>query len=83
MAGEVKLNGTVVEKRPVGPGDGLYLLTEDHQFLALIADIMAAQASREYLHEQSRQDFESYLGKKVTVEGYLSGTTLWGATIVD
>lgn len=88
MAGEVTLNGTIVEKDPASPlpakpNDGLYLFTEDHQLLALVTDFMATQASTEYLHERSRPDFESYLGKKITVKGYLSGSTLWSAMIID
>jgi hypothetical protein len=87
MAGEVTLNGTVVEKGPASPlstkpNKGLYLLTEDHQLISLVTDFMATQAPTEYLHERSRPDFEPYLGKKVTVKGYLSGSTLWSATII-
>jgi hypothetical protein len=88
MAGEVTLNGTVVAQDtasplPAKPNSGLYLLTEDHQLLALVTDFMATQASTEYLRERSRPGFEAYLGKKVTVRGYLSGNTLWSATVID
>ena len=83
MAGEVTLKGTIVEKDPAQSNDGLYLFTDDHQLLALITDFMATQASTEYLHARSRPNFESYLGKEVTVKGYLSGRTLWSAMIID
>jgi hypothetical protein len=88
MAGEVTLTDTIVEKDPssplpANPNDGLYLFTEDHRLLALVTDFMATQASTEYLHQRCRSDFEPHLGKKVTVNGYLSGRTLWSATIID
>jgi hypothetical protein len=88
MAGEVTLNGTIVEKDPASPlpanpDDGLYLFTDDHRLLALVVDFMATQASTKYLHQRCRPDFEPHLGKKVTVTGYLSGRTLWSAVIID
>jgi hypothetical protein len=88
MSGSVTLKGTVVDKDPATPlparpDDGLYLLTENNQLLALITDSMAAQMPIDLLHTQSRPDFEPYLGKKVTVEGYASGDSLYSARIVD
>lgn len=88
MAGNVRLNGTIVEKDPespfgASPNDGLYLLTGDQQVLALVTDYIATQMPIEQLHRQSRATFEPYIGKKVSVEGYLSGGTLWSAMIVD
>lgn len=88
MAGEVTLSGTVVEHDPdsplpVGTNEGLYLYTQDRRLLALVTDFMATQASLEYLHGRSRTAFEPHLGRTVTVSGYLSGSTLWSATIIN
>ena len=87
MGREVTLNGTIVEKDPASPlppkpNGGLYLYTDADQFLALVTDFMATQASTEFLHERSRSAFESHLGRKVNVRGYLSGRTLWSAMFV-
>ena len=61
MAGEVTLNGTIVENNPTftlpaTTSNGPYLFTEDQRLLALITDYVATQAPKEFLHQRSRSD---------------------------
>ena len=88
MAGEVTLAGTVVAQDPdspfqASPNDGLYLMTDEKDLLRLIRDHMATQMPTDVMHRQSRLNFEPHLGKRVTVQGYRSGDTIYGAFIVD
>jgi hypothetical protein len=86
MAGNVRCLGTVVEAElpdgsPAPPTEGLYLRTKDGERLALVGDIMAVQMPMEMVHRRCRREFEPYLGKVVTVSGYRSGGTIWGAMV--
>ena len=88
MAGQKVAVGIVVDKDPNSPfppipNDGLYLLTEDNQLYRLVTQFMAAQLPIDVLHRQSRSDFEPYLGQKVTVNGYFSGSTIFSANIEE
>ena len=88
MPNEQTFSGTIVEKDPkspfpVNPGDGLYLLTEDGRVLALVTGNMAAQMPLDMLHRTTRSTFEPYIGKSITIKGYLSGSTLYSAIIVN
>lgn len=88
MPGNVTLSGTVVERELSSPfstplPEGLYLATDNGQTLALVTDSMATQLPVDMLHQKSRPTFESYLGKKITVEGFLGGSTLWCAMLVE
>jgi hypothetical protein len=88
MSGDVILSGTVVERELDSPfsapqSEGLYLATDNGQTLALVTDSMATQMPVDMLHQGSRPIFEPYLGKKITVAGYLGGTTLWSAMVKE
>ncbi len=79
--------GTVVEQDPDSPlridtaHDGLYLLAKNGQLFKLVSDPMFVQMSVEALWRKSRSYFEQYLGKEVTVQGYRSGSTIFGALV--
>jgi hypothetical protein len=88
MPGETTLVGTVVAQAPdspfpASPNDGLYLMTEEGNLLRLVTAHIAAQMPIDMLHRQSRSSFEAMLGERVTVRGYLSKSTLYGAILVE
>ena len=84
----VELTGTVVDHDPNAPiqaaqtTDGLYLQTDDGNLVQLVTDFMARQTSIAVMWSESREDFEPYLGKRITVAGYRSGRTLYSAVVV-
>jgi hypothetical protein len=61
--------------------DGLYLKTDDGRLLELVAGSMAQQIPVEMMWRQSRKHFEPFLGQQVTVQGYLSRRTIYGALV--
>lgn len=61
--------------------DGLCLRTDDGQTVRLIGGAMNAQMSNEAAWQVSRYEFEPYLGKRITVEGYLSHDDFWDARV--
>jgi hypothetical protein len=86
---EATLSGVVVAQQPgdeIGiapsPNDGLYLLTDDGQLIALVRDAMYVQMSWEHIWRRSRPVFEPLLGQHATIQGYLSRRTLYGAAVV-
>jgi hypothetical protein len=85
----IELTGIIVDFDPNSPvkaapsTDGLYLQTDGGKLIELITDFMARQISVGVMWRESRGDFEPYLGKQVTVGGYLSGRTLYSAHIVN
>jgi len=87
---DVELQGVVVAKDPKNPlpsepssSDGLYLQTDDGRLLELIGDSMATQMPIDVMWQRSREEFEAYLGQRVTVQGYLSRRTLYSARVKE
>lgn len=88
MHGYTTIRGTIIaegDQAGAPPDDGpLYLKPEDGSPPLLLVDaIMAAQASIEYLAEQSRPSFLPALGQTVTMSGYCSGRVLYEASILE
>jgi hypothetical protein len=87
---DVELQGVVVaqdspDPLPVkaSPHDGLYLQTDDGRMLELIDNSMAAQMPVHVMWRQSRARFETYLGQRVTVQGYLVRRTVYSARVIE
>lgn len=84
---QIELTGTVVEQDSNSPfemdtsHDGLYLKTDDGRLLELVTGSMAQQIPVEMMWRQSRKHFEPFLGQTVTVQGYLSSRTIYGAMV--
>lgn len=86
---EETLTGVVVAQQPgdengiaASPHDGLYLLTDDGQLIALVRHAMYVQMSWEHIWRRSRSTFEALLGQRATIQGYLSRRTLYSAAVV-
>jgi hypothetical protein len=58
---------------------GLFLLTDEGQLLELIAESIAQGIPFEQLWHDSRRQFASFVGARVTVRGYLTSDTLYNA----
>jgi hypothetical protein len=85
---EETIEGTVVTHDPSspfapGPHDGLYLMTGDGRLLALVAARPFVQVPFDVAHRQGRSAFEAFIGKKVEVKGFRTGSTIWGAFVLE
>jgi hypothetical protein len=89
MGNEQVFVGVVVDKDPSSPfetdtkNDGLYLQTEDGQLLQLVKDHPAVQVPVDVVWRRSRALYEPLLGKKVTVEGHRSHSTIFSAIVKE
>ncbi|HEY5809169.1 MAG TPA: hypothetical protein VIT67_14445 [Povalibacter sp.] len=85
---DTTLTGIVVTHEPgndlgiVPSHGGLYLLTDEGRMISLVRHAMYVQMSVDQLRLRSRASFEALLGQRVTVQGYLSGRTLYSATVM-
>jgi hypothetical protein len=86
----VEMQGVVVAQdlndplpSDLSPHAGLYLQTDDGLLIELVGGSMVEQRSVESMWQESRRDFEAYLGQRVTVQGYLSRRTLYGAHVTE
>ena len=88
MSGNITITGVVVEQTApdglsVSSGEGLYLQIDNGEKFRLINAGMMTQMPVDILHLQSRQTFEPYLGEKITVSGYRSGSSIYNACIEE
>lgn len=85
---EETIEGTVVTHDPNAPfapdpHDGLYLITDDGRLLALVAARPFIQVPFDVAHRQGCPAFEPFIGKKVRVKGFRTGSTVWGAFVLE
>ena len=73
---EATLTGVVVAQQPgdengIAPSahDGLYLLTDEGELIALVRHAMYVQMSWEHIWRRSRSTFEALLGQRATIQG--------------
>lgn len=85
MSDANRYRGVVVDRESPGgdpSGGGLYLRTDDGQELELIHAHPFVQMPVSVAHDQSRVNFEPFLGRTVVIQGHRQGRAIWSASVV-